>query len=107
MSNELEARRRFLLKLTVAAGTLPLLGPALRTVRAADPPPLPLDNPTAKALAYVEDAAQTKHPSFKPGSNCANCKFYQGPADAPRAPCQLFAGFSVAGPGWCSAWAPK
>ena len=62
---------------------------------------------TAVALAYTEDAASAKHASFKPGSLCSNCQFYTGAPDAARGPCTLFAGYSVAAKGWCSAWAKK
>jgi hypothetical protein len=79
----------------------------LRSAQAADLAPLPLDNPTAVALAYAEDAASVKHASFKPGSNCLNCQFYTAAADAARGPCSLFPGFSVNAKGWCSAWAKK
>ena len=70
-------------------------------------PKLPLDNPQAKALAYVEKTAGLKHPAFKPGSNCTNCTFYKGVAGAATGPCQLFPQHSVAAKGWCSAWAKK
>lgn len=70
-------------------------------------PKLPLDNPQAKALAYVEKTGGLKHPAFKPGSNCTNCTFYKGAAGAATGPCQLFPQHSVAAKGWCSGWAKK
>lgn len=66
-------------------------------------PTLPLDHPQAKALAYVEDAATTKHASFKPGSTCLNCQFFT----ASNGACTLFPGYRVAPRGWCAAWAKK
>ena len=62
---------------------------------------LPVDNPQAKALAYTEDATQARHPNYKAGSTCANCRFFQASTGA----CSMFPGFSVAPAGWCLAWA--
>jgi hypothetical protein len=70
-------------------------------------PRLPLDNPQAKALSYVEKTAGLKHAAFKAGSNCANCIFYKGAAGQAAGPCQLFPQHSVAAVGWCSGWAKK
>jgi hypothetical protein len=102
MSQEenIESRRRFL-KLaagtaaaTVVAGALP------RFARAEDLPHLSVDDPTAKALGYVEDASTTKNPKHKPGDACANCQFYSG-ASTGYGPCQLFPGKAVSAKGWC------
>ena len=95
-------RRRFLLKAAVAVSALPLLG-RISPVQAAPLPKLPLTNPQAKALAYVEDASKTKNAAHKPGSNCANCQFFTPATGA----CALFAGYRVPPKGWCSAWAKK
>ena len=95
-------RRRFLTQLALAAAALPLLSRA-GTALAAPLPRLPASNPQAKALGYVENAAATKNPAHKPGSVCTNCQFFTASTGA----CVLFAGFSVAPKGWCSAWAKK
>ncbi|MCK7595414.1 high-potential iron-sulfur protein [Pseudomarimonas salicorniae] len=105
-----QSRRRFLVGAAAVAASLPMvireLGrPALAQDK--DLPKLPLDNAQAKALAYIEDASKSTHPNFKPGSNCANCQFIQGPDGAAWRPCQLFPGYNVASDGWCSAWAKK
>ena len=67
-------------------------------------------DPQAVALGYVADAKRVdskKYPKYAAGQICANCMLYQGkPADK-AAPCTLFAGKLVAGPGWCSAWVKK
>jgi hypothetical protein len=67
-------------------------------------------DPQAVALGYVADAKRVdtkKFPKYAAGQSCANCMLYQGkPADK-AAPCPLFAGKQVAGPGWCSAWVKK
>ena len=66
-------------------------------------PKLPLDNAQAKALNYVESTKGLAHKTFKAGSDCANCQFFHADTKG----CTLFAGFSVAPKGWCSAWAAK
>ena len=80
-----------------------------RAVRAADLPPVDENNPQAKALGYVADAAKVdkaKFPAFVEGSHCATCQLYQG-GTADAGPCPLFAGSAVAAKGWCSAYAKK
>lgn len=92
------SRRRFILQTATAAIALPLLGPAFAQALKK----LPADNATAVALKYVADAASSKEPSKKPGSNCANCQFFTA-----NGGCTLFTGFAVAPKGWCTAWAKK
>jgi hypothetical protein len=69
---------------------------------------LTADDPLAVALAYVEDATQVDaeaQPTFKPGSNCANCTLYVKAQEADGyAPCGAVGGKWVAGAGWCKAW---
>lgn len=103
MSHTENSRRRFLVQAAVVAA-LPFVAVATTgVVHAQALTPLPPDNPQAKALAYVTDAGKVAHPSFKAGSNCGNCQFFTAASGA----CALFAGFSVAPAGWCSAWAKK
>jgi hypothetical protein len=112
MSNtpETPPRRRFLKHAAVAAVGAPIALQLLgRSAHASDKPALPLDNPQAVALGYVEDASKVdtaKYPQFKPGSNCNNCQFLQG-APGERVGCALFPNHSVAGAGWCVSWAAK
>lgn len=108
------SRRRFLTIAVVAAASAPLALRSLDADAAAPPPaaakPLPklaATDPTAKALAYAEDATKVKHAAFKPGSNCANCNFFKGAKGAATGPCTLFPKNSVVSKGWCSAWAKK
>jgi hypothetical protein len=108
MSNDklTQSRRRFL---KVAAGTtaaVAILGGLPRFARAADLPPVSVDDPTAKALGYVEDASKAADPKHKAGDNCSNCQFYSGGATG-RGPCQLFPGKSVNAKGWCVSHNPK
>ena len=100
------SRRRFMTVAAAAAAAAPL---ALRSLpaQAADLPKLAPTDTAAKALAYTENAATVKHPSFKAGSDCANCNFDKGAKGAAYGPCQLFPKNSVAAKGWCSAWAKK
>jgi hypothetical protein len=103
---DIESRRRFL---KLAAGTAVasvFLGGLPRKARADDLPHLSVDDPTAKALGYVEDAATTKDPKHKAGDACANCQFYSG-APTGYGPCQLFPGKAVSATGWCISHTPK
>jgi hypothetical protein len=72
----------------------------IRTAAAATLAPLDPNDPTAKALAYVDSSA-------KPDQTCANCAQFQVQAANPRGGCNIFAGKSVAAGGWCSVWAKK
>ena len=103
MSENPASRRRFLSHVLLAAVAAPLAGAAASRAFAAPLPKLPLDNPQAKSLHYTEDASKVKDPAHKAGSVCANCQFFTASTGA----CALFAGFSVASKGWCSAWAKK
>jgi len=110
MSTHHDAGRRRFLGYAALIGFAPVA--ASEVLAQAKPaakglPKLPLDNPQAKALSYVEKTAGLKHPAFKPGSNCTNCTFYKGAAGAATGPCQLFPQHSVVAKGWCSAWAKK
>jgi hypothetical protein len=104
--------RRSFIALAGVAGAAMLAGvrPTLTQAQGASPPHLSESDPTAKALGYVEDASKvdkTKFPSYKAWAHCATCNFFQGkPADA-YAPCQIFPGKAVAGPGWCASHSPK
>lgn len=108
------SRRRFLTIAVVAAASAPLALHSLQADAAAPAPPaakplpkLAVTDPTAKALAYTEDATKVKHAAFKAGSNCANCNFYKAAKGATTGPCTLFPKNSVVAKGWCSAWAKK
>jgi High potential iron-sulfur protein len=67
------------------------------------------DDPTAKALYYVEDATKVDKSNpmavrYTEGQHCANCAQLQGDAGADWRPCNLFPGKLVSSKGWCSAW---
>jgi hypothetical protein len=102
----MSSRRSFLQWIPAAGVAVAGAGASAQT-----PPPL-LDekDPQAVALGYVADAKRAdkaKFPKYAPPQHCAICQFYQGPATAATAPCTIFAGKRVAGPGWCSAYVAK
>lgn len=73
-------------------------------------PKLSEDDPQAKSLAYVHDAADvvaSDQPRYASGQACSNCQLYQGTASDEWAGCPLFAGKLVKGTGWCTAYAPR
>jgi hypothetical protein len=98
---DIESRRRFLkLAAGTAAVAVVVSGGLPLVARADDAPHVSADDPTAKALGYVEDATATKDPKHKAGDTCANCQFYSGGATG-FGPCQLFPGKAVSAKGWC------
>jgi hypothetical protein len=103
MATNRPARRRFLVRCLAAAAALPLLSAGAQRALAQALKPLPPDLAQAKALKYSADAAKVTDAAHKPGSQCANCQFFQAATGA----CQIFPGYAVAPKGWCSAWAKK
>jgi hypothetical protein len=102
-----ETRRQFLKTVVVVAAAV-ATGGALRQLHAADSsePHLTDADPTAKAMDYVEDATTSKNALYKPGSICANCQLYTGPASG-YGNCQLFPGKLVNANGWCTSYTRK
>jgi hypothetical protein len=99
--------RRFFLQLSTSSGLALACGSSLAQAPA---PVLSEADPQAQALGYVTDAKRvdkSKYPKYAPGQHCAACQLYQGPPTAPMAPCAVFGGKQVAGPGWCSAYVPR
>jgi hypothetical protein len=106
-SGKLDTSRREFFRLAGGAvGAVALANTILPSIaRGADLPHLTLDDPTAKALNYTEDATKAGAP-HQAGQECSNCNFYQGGATG-YGPCQLFAGKAVNAKGWCSGYAKK
>ena len=110
MTVEKNLTRRALLK-TIAVA-LPASAVLLRQgAQAADLPKLDPNDPTAKALVYVEDPSSLdkSNPAvarYKEGQTCANCVQIQADSGEYR-PCGIFPGKLVAASGWCSVWAAK
>lgn len=98
------ARRRLLQALGLAV-PLAVIGVTPGARGAAAAPLLDAAAPEAKAVKYVEDAAQASGAS--PGSTCANCALYQGAEGSTQGPCQIFPGKEVKAAGWCASWAPQ
>jgi hypothetical protein len=104
--------RRSILKSGLIAGAmLPAVDLLSRSAAAATTlPPLDPNDPTAKALGFVNDSTKvdTKtHPTFKPSQKCSNCAQFQGKEGDATAACTIFAGKSVPQGGWCQVWAQK
>lgn len=99
------SRRRLLKNAAVSLALIPVVAAPLRAAVAADAPLVAADDPTAKAVSYVEDATKSK--TAKPGSKCAGCALYQGAAGSAQGGCPIFPGKSVKASGWCSSWTAK
>lgn len=97
--------RRDVLKIAGGVALIPLVSlPAFGADK------VPLDDPAAKALKYVEDATLAVGRVDKMGvaaadQLCSNCRFYTA-ADEGWGGCTLFQNRLVAGPGWCAGWVP-
>jgi len=98
-----KSRRQLLKNVVLGAVFIPLAGATLKAT-AADLPLVTGDDPTAKALKYVNDASKASE--AKPGSKCANCSLYQG-GSAAQGGCLLFPGKAVMATGWCATWTAK
>ncbi len=106
MSQNDLSRRRFLTQVAVA---VPAAAVLLETGVAQDLPRLALDDPSAKALLYVEDTNKVDRSNpqaarWAADQNCANCSQIQGKDGDAWRPCAIFPGKLVASPGWCSVW---
>jgi hypothetical protein len=105
------SNRRNFLRVTTASGVAIACGVVTaQTPAPSSAPMLSEQDPQAIALGYVTLATRvdkTKYPKFAQGQHCAACQLYQGPATAPVAPCTVFGGKQVNGPGWCSAYTPR
>jgi hypothetical protein len=114
------SRRRFLAQAAIAvpAGAV-LLNAALAGATSAQAeaataalPKLDVNDPTAKALLYFEDAAKVDRKNqlaarYTPDQKCNNCSQLQGKAGDAYRPCAIFPGKLVSAKGWCSVWAKK
>jgi len=108
------SRRRFLAQIAVAvpAGAALLDVVANTAAAQAALPKLDVNDPSAKALLYVEDASKVDKTNpmaarFTPDQHCGNCSQIQGKAGDAYRPCAIFPGKLVADKGWCSVWAKK
>lgn len=83
-----------------------LLGRAEAATGPVDP-----NEPQAKSLGYVVDAAKVDakaNPNFKPGQHCAVClQVPVGKEKGDMIPCNIFAGRPVAAKGWCKVFVKR
>lgn len=95
-------RRDFMRHSLLGLAALPLgAGVLSQRAFAQELPRLDPQDPQAKALNYVENAAEASgHPAYEEGEHCANCMFFQ----EANANCQLFPQNSVEPEGWCQSW---
>jgi High potential iron-sulfur protein len=101
-------RRGVLRRLALGMALAPIAAATWRQAAAADAASLPLLSaaaPEAKAVKYVENAAEAKN--RVPERTCANCGLYQGASGSTQGPCGLFPGKAVKAAGWCSSWAAQ
>ncbi|HVT36799.1 MAG TPA: high-potential iron-sulfur protein [Nevskiaceae bacterium] len=107
MNADNPSRRRFFQLAAAGAACAAFAGDVL----AAAAPKLSVDDPTAKALGYTEDASKidaSKEATYKKGSACASCALFQAAqAAGGYAPCGAFGGKQVNAKGWCRAYAAK
>jgi hypothetical protein len=104
------SRRAMMQQLGLAVGCVAAALPAARVCGAAAPGHLDVKDPAAKALGYVEHAADVdikKYPDYIKGNNCENCLQLTGTPGNNYRPCSLFPGKLVSVSGWCTAWTPE
>ena len=103
------SRRKFV-KLSAISASIPLLSQISGVTASSSMGKVPLDDPTALALKYVEDAntATRTDKMGVPGSeqNCGNCRFYKDSETPLWGGCALFQNRLVAKEGWCVGWVP-
>jgi hypothetical protein len=108
MTERTIARRSLLKGALLGAAVVPvtaLLGRAEAAAGRVDP-----NEPQAKSLGYVEDAAKVDakaNPNFKPGQACANCLQSHGKAGDAFVPCNIFAQREVSAKGWCKVFVKR
>ena len=103
-SNIDQERRRVLTLAAASVVLVPLASLITRgTAVAGELPHLSEDDPTAKALSYVHDAANAPAGKRKDGTYCKNCNLIRRKEGAWRG-CAIFPGKVVNADGWCAGW---
>jgi hypothetical protein len=108
--SELITRRNAVLGLATAGGIVALTCVQNEANAAADKPHLAMNDPTAMALAYFEDAKKVdpkKFPTYKAGQLCSNCLQNTGKDGEAWRPCNLFPGKLVNANGWCKVYVAR
>lgn len=103
MSNSSDFSRRKFLKAGAAAVAAAPVAALVGGGTAFAAERLTMDDPQAKAMKYVHDAANSDQAGD--GENCANCALYTGDRSADWGGCSIFGGREVNTKGWCTAWA--
>ena len=99
-----QQRRRALKVAAASVVAIPLTSLATGgSAIAGELPQLSEDDPTAKALSYVHDAASAPAAKRKDGTYCNNCNLIKGKEGTWRG-CSIFPGKSVNANGWCAGW---
>lgn len=105
------SRRQFV-KLSAVAASIPLISQVklVSSASAATMGKVPIDDPAAVALKYVE-VATTATRTDKMGVSgseqvCGNCRFYKDSETPAWGGCALFQNRLVAKEGWCVGWVP-
>jgi hypothetical protein len=99
----------------IAVGTVAGAAPAAAADAAKGAAAMPhvgAGDPTAVALAYVENVQgldPKKTPNYKPGATCGNCLQSKGKGNDGDAwiGCTLFPGKVVSAQGWCKAYVAR
>jgi hypothetical protein len=92
-------RRRLILQGLGLLAIAPIVAPAIAQALK----PLSEDSPPGKTVNYSRNASSSKHSSYKTGSSCSNCQFFNSGNNA----CGLMSGYSTTSEAWCNAWAKK
>ena len=100
MSLKIDNSRRRFLTTVVALPAVSLVGAQSSALAGGHGMMLSVDDPTAKALGYVEVSSVA-------GKNCENCNLYTGAAGEKAGPCAIFPGKKVTAAGYCNSWIPK
>jgi High potential iron-sulfur protein len=103
------SRRDALKQFALLCGAAGALAPAL-SAQSADLPHLTPDDPTGKALGYVDDATKVdtkKYASYAAGQKCSTCMQSKGNAGDAWLSCSIFAGKAVNANGWCQVYVKK
>ncbi|SFM66151.1 Tat (twin-arginine translocation) pathway signal sequence [Ectothiorhodospira mobilis] len=106
MSDHPISRRKFLKAGTCGLAAVPVAG-LFWSGNAQAQERLKENDPSAQALDYVHNAADSDHADYQQGQNCLNCDLYTDPNAKDWGPCAVFPGKLVAAEGWCSAYVPR
>ena len=100
------SRRQFMMTVVPAVAALS----AVTCAHATDAAKVDEKDPAATGLGYKHDATKVdakKYSTYKAGSVCGGCQFFQGKAGDAWGVCPLLGGKQVNAKGWCTAWIKK